>query len=214
MIQQHVLFSAFCFLAAGMATACVEEEASELGSDDRSDDLAGRDIRIVSSTSSTVGAGQHTATMLLEEKADSSVTIYSEGYIYDSGLNEFEIAQSTSWISFNTTLYGFVLSYREYGSAGEWATVTADGSLENYTIFESIKGEYTFDGFQLEGRGISFENIAFEDNGTNPANRFTTFNALTTDLPSRIELKIIPIPVWNFGNFEASYEVDFDITEL
>ncbi|MBL4634833.1 MAG: hypothetical protein JKY56_13255 [Kofleriaceae bacterium] len=214
MIQQRLLFSALCFLAAGMATACAEEESSEFGSGDRSDDLAGRALVIVSSASTTVSAGQHTATMLLEEKDDSSVTIYSEGYIYDSGLNEFEIAQSTSWVSFNTTLYGFVLSYREYGSTGEWATVTADGSLDNYTIFESVKGEYTFDGFQLEGTGISFENIAFDDNGTDPANRFTTFNALTTDLPSRIELKIIPIPVWNFGDFEVSYEVDFDITEL
>ncbi len=214
MIQQRVFLGALCIFAAGMATGCVQDAGTGAGSGDRSDDLAGRSLQIVSSNSVAVTAGEYSASMLLEERADRSVTIYSDSYVYSPLSADFEIAQATSWISFDTSLFGFVLSYRQAGSTGEWTTVSADGSLDNYTIFEHLTVRSSAEGPLLEGTAISFADIAFDDNGTSQSERFNTFHALHSGLPARFEIKIIPIPVWNFGDFESSYDLDFEINEI
>lgn len=213
-MQKRQLLCALCLISLGFAAACTNDPTYEVDMGDRSDDLAGREINIAAADGERIVAGLHTANIALVEREDNSLTIYPDAFTVDPNYSDFEVKQPSSWISFETTLYGFVFGYRTLGSNDEWTPVSDDNSLANFTIFESAAITMVSGRYEVRGTGINFDDIEFDNNTTAPAGRFNEFDAVASGLPNAFEMRIFPIPVFNFGDFESSYEVDFEVTVL
>lgn len=204
------------FLLAALAialssTACAPEDSYTSDRGDRSDDLGGRSVEVVAPSTTQVGQGTYQVDISLEERQDGSVTIFSEAFVIPLNGGEYSLKEPAPLISFNTTSYGFLVDYRSVDSNAQWQRLQYDFVDAIFREADITLASNDETPYAVAGQGYTF--------GEFSSNSLTSDNVQRTpmrmdNLPADAELRITPIPVFNVGDFEDNYNMEFEIRSL